>query len=98
MRTIYSLLLLFCGFITHIQAQSPLCPSAPTQFCCEYISDVNINGNITVGDTGFTGPGYFDYTANSLGTLTAGNTYPVSITVTTNSTYQEFVKIWFDFN
>ena len=30
--------------------------------------------------------------------MTAGQTYPVSVTVKTNSGYLEYVKIWFDFN
>ena len=83
-------------------AQSPLCESYPTMFCCEYVSEVELNGVKRAGApdaTGFSsGPGYFDYTGSSLTTLTAGNTYPVSVTVKTNSSYQEFVKIWFDFN
>ncbi|WP_321289726.1 GEVED domain-containing protein [uncultured Sunxiuqinia sp.] len=83
-------------------AQSPLCSSYPANFCCEYVSSVNINGVVQAGApdaTGFsTGPGYFDYTSSSMTTLTAGNTYPVSVTVKTNSGFQEYVKIWFDFN
>ena len=85
-----------------INAQSPLCESYPTTFCCEYVSSVTINGvtrNGAPDGTGFTsGPGYFDYTGSILTSLVAGNTYPVSVTVKTNSSYQEFVKIWFDFN
>lgn len=96
MRNIY--LLLFCGFTTHIQAQVALCPSSPTSFGYEYVSSVTINGVTSNGATGFTGPGYFDYTGSSLTSLTAGNTYPVSVTVNTSGPYQEFVKIWFDFN
>ncbi|KOH42808.1 hypothetical protein NC99_43650 [Sunxiuqinia dokdonensis] len=71
-------------------------------FCCEYISEVSINGASAAGApdaTGFaTGPGYIDHTSSSLTTLVAGSTYPVSVTVKTGSTYQEYVKIWFDFN
>lgn len=85
-----------------IKAQSPLCVSSPSSYCCEYVSEVNINGAIRAGapaSTAYTsGPGYFDYTSEILTTLEAGNTYPVSVTVNTNSLYQEFVKIWFDFN
>jgi hypothetical protein len=39
-----------------------------------------------------------DYTSELLTAFVAGNNYPVSVTVKTNSSYQEFVKIWFDFN
>lgn len=81
-----------------IFAQSPLCSSYPTTFCCEYVSSVSINGQVTQGDNGYTGPGYFDYTKNSITSLVAGQTYPISVTVQTNSTYHEYVKIWFDFN
>lgn len=85
-----------------LQAQSPLCISSPSSYCCEYVSEININGAIRNGapaSTAYTsGPGYFDYTSEVLTSMEAGNTYPVSVTVNTNSLYQEFVKIWFDFN
>lgn len=65
-------------------AQSPLCASYPTTFCCEYVSSVTINGVTRAGApdaTGFTsGPGYFDYTGEILTTMTAGTTVPVSVT------------------
>jgi gliding motility-associated-like protein len=85
-----------------LSAQSPLCSSYPTLFCCEYVSSVTINGvtmNGAPDATGFSsGPGYFDYTGSSMTSMVAGNTYPVSVTVKTNSIYEEYVKIWFDFN
>ena len=90
------------GILTNLRAQSPLCSSAPTTFCCEYVSSVTINGVTRAGApdaTGFSsGPGYFDYSGSSITSLTAGQTYPVSVTVKTNSSYEEYVKIWFDFN
>jgi gliding motility-associated-like protein len=96
------ILILMLGFLSVLKAQSPLCSSYPTTFCCEYVSSVTINGVTRAGApdaTGFTsGPGYFDYTSSSITSLTAGQTYPVSVTVKTNSNYQEYVKIWFDFN
>jgi len=99
---IWGMIFFFHMLVPDVIAQSPLCESYPTYFCCEYVSEVELNGVKRAGApdaTGFSsGPGYFDYTGSSLTTLTAGNTYPVSVTVKTNSKYQEFVKIWFDFN
>ena len=49
-------------------AQSPLCTSYPTSFCCEYVASVTINGQTYAGSNGYaatsggTGPnGYYDY-------------------------------------
>jgi gliding motility-associated-like protein len=102
MKKYLLILIVTLVFQIGLNAQSPLCSSYPTTFCCEYVSSVTINGVTRAGApdaTGFTsGPGYFDYTASSLTSLTAGQTYPVSVTVKTNSSYQEYVKIWFDFN
>ncbi|MBS1529078.1 MAG: hypothetical protein JSU01_02120, partial [Bacteroidetes bacterium] len=67
-------------------------------FGYEYVSSVTINGSTAQGATGYSGPGYFDHTSSSLTTLTAGNTYNVSVTVNTNGAYQEYVKIWIDYN
>ena len=80
-------------------AQSPLCPSFPTDFSYEYVSSVSINGNTVPGATDFSDEtGYFDYTSSSISSLVAGNSYPVSVKVETISEFQEYVKIWFDFN
>lgn len=85
--------------LTHSWAQSPLCSSAPTMFDYEYISSVTINGATIAGDTGFSGPGYIDNTGSTLTSMVAGQSYPVSITVKTDGgTYQEYVKVWIDFN
>jgi hypothetical protein len=100
MKKITLLLLFFVTFINTSHAQSPLCASTATSFCCEYVESVTINGVATTrgGVTFDSGPGYNDYTASVLTNMVAGNTYPVSIVAKTNSNYQEFVKIWFDFN
>lgn len=79
-------------------AQSPLCESKPTMFGYEYITSVNINGEVRTGNTGYAGPGYIDYTNTNITNLVAGQTYPISITVQTNTTWHEYVKVWFDFN
>ena len=98
----FALLFTLIFFVNEGKAQSPLCASYPTTFCCEYVSSVTINGvtlNGAPDATGFTsGPGYFDYTGSSATSLVAGNSYPISVVVKTNSSYQEFVKVWFDFN
>ncbi|MBS1501271.1 MAG: hypothetical protein JST32_04370, partial [Bacteroidetes bacterium] len=96
-KIIVILLLTLSGYSISL-AQSPLCSSGPTMFGYEYISSVTINGSTAQGATGYSGPGYFDQTASSLTTLTAGNTYNVSVTVNTNGAYQEYVKIWIDYN
>ena len=102
MKKVYPIIAIIMALAGQLNAQSPLCSSYPTTFCCEYVSSVTINGITRAGApdaTGFTsGPGYFDYTGELLTSFVAGNTYPVSVTVKTNSNYQEFVKIWFDFN
>jgi gliding motility-associated-like protein len=100
MRRFYLLVLLFSGIFSQIQAQSPLCPSAPVSFGFEYISEVSINGIVSSGAKGFDDEnnGFIDYTGSNLTTLIAGNTYPISVTVVTNNVYSEYVKAWFDFN
>jgi uncharacterized repeat protein (TIGR02543 family) len=79
-------------------AQTALCPSTATQFCCEYVQSVTFNGVFFPGNTNFTGPGYYDYTDIPLPILEAGTTVPLSVVVVTNGPYQQFVKFWIDFN
>lgn len=98
MKNFTFLFLFLIIFMNESFAQSPLCESTATSFCCEYVESVTINGATRSGNSDFTGPGYYDYTNDVLTNLVAGNTYPVSIVVNTNSAYQEYVKIWFDFN
>jgi len=81
-----------------LQAQSPLCPSTSTSFCCEYVAGITINGQSYAGNTGFTGPGYYDYTDTPVPTLEAGQNINISYTATTNGNYQQFFKLWIDFN
>lgn len=86
-------------------AQSPLCQSFPTSFCCEYVSSVSINGQSYQGSTGFSSssggnpPGYFDYTGGTaVPTITAGQQINISYTAVTNGNYMEYFKLWIDFN
>lgn len=87
------------------RAQSPLCSSYPTSFCCEYVSSVTINGITFAGSNGYaatsggTGPnGYYDYTNQLIPTITAGQNISISYTAQTNSNYMEYFKLWVDFN
>ena len=86
-------------------AQSPLCSSYPTSFCCEYVASVTINGMTFAGSNGYaatsggTGPnGYYDYTNQLIPTITAGQNISISYTAQTNSNYMEYFKLWVDFN
>ena len=62
--------------------------------CCEWISKVNFN---TINNTTINEEGYADYT-NISTTVAKGQTIPISVTVSTNSTYTEYVTIYFDWN
>lgn len=92
-------ILLFFVFISSIiSAQSPLCPSTATSFCCEYVASITINGQTYQGNTGFNGPGYYDYTGTPVPTLQAGQDIQISYTARTNGNYRQFFKLWIDFN
>lgn len=104
MKRLLLILLLF-GF-NYLKAQSPLCSSYPTNFCCEYVASVTINGQTYAGSNGYTagsggtGPnGYYDYTDSTpVPTINAGDTIAISYTAQTNSNYMEYFKLWVDFN
>lgn len=92
------LVLLFLLILNIAYSQSPLCPSTSTSFCCEYVASITINGQTYAGNTGFTGPGYYDYTNTPVPTLEAGQAINISYTATTNGNYQQYFKLWIDFN
>lgn len=85
-------------------AQSPLCASRPTTFCCEYVSNVKINGKSFNGSTGFASTsggspaGYYDYTSDTVPRLKAGQNITIEYTAVTNGNYMEYFKLWIDFN
>ena len=87
-------------------AQSPLCASRPTSFCCEYVSSVTINGKQYNGSTGFSSTsggnpaGYYDYayTKDTVPRIKAGQSISISYTAVTNGNYMEYFKLWIDFN
>ena len=96
MRKLLLLFVLLLG--TQAYAQSPLCASTSTSFCCEYVASITINGQTYQGNTGFTGPGYYDYTGTPVPPINAGDQITISYTVTTNGPYHQYFKFWFDFN
>jgi len=97
MRNLF-ILLFFIFASNQIKAQSPLCPSTSTSFCCEYVAGITINGQYYAGNTGFSGPGYYDYTGTPVPSINAGDVINISYTVRTNGNYRQFFKFWFDFN
>lgn len=99
MKIITRLFILWILLQTQLnQAQTALCPSTATSFCCEYVQSVTFNGVFFQGNTGFTGPGYYDYTNVPMPILQAGTSVPLSVVVVTNGAYQQYVKFWIDFN
>jgi len=93
-------------FTISLFGQSPLCASRPTNFCCEYVSSVTINGKQYNGATGFTATsggnpaGYFDYAYanNAVPSIKAGDKITISYTGVTNGNYMQYFKLWIDFN
>jgi hypothetical protein len=89
-----------------VYAQSPLCASRPTSFCCEYVSSVTINGKTFKGSTGFSSSsggspaGYYDYTytKDTIPRIKAGQSISISYTGVTNGNYMQYFKLWIDFN
>lgn len=98
-RLIYPLIIIIIiGGISFCYGQSPLCPSTATSFGYEYVAGITINGQHYTGNTGFAGPGYYDYTGNPVPNINAGDIINISYTVRTNGNYRQFFKFWFDFN
>lgn len=103
MRYLIFILLFLVG---NLNAQSPLCSSRPTSFCCEYVSSVTINGRTYQGSTGFSSgsggnpAGYYDYTytKDTVPRIKAGQSISISYTGVTNGNYMEYFKLWIDFN
>lgn len=97
---------ILCIFIQDLFAQSPLCASRPTNFCCEYVASVTINGKTYKGSTGFTSSsggspaGYYDYTytKDTVPRIKAGQSISISYTGVTNGNYMQYFKLWIDFN
>lgn len=96
MKNLFIFLLFFAVFQS--SAQSPLCPSTSTNFGYEYVAGITINGQYYAGNTGFSGPGYYDYTNTPVPNINAGDVITISYTARTNGNYRQFFKFWFDFN
>ena len=100
------LVFIFLFLAGEAYSQSPLCASRPTNFCCEYVSNVTINGKSYNGSTGFTSTsggnpaGYYDYayTKDTVPRIKAGQNISISYTAVTNGNYMEYFKLWIDFN
>ena len=97
-RKITLIILLLFG--SKAYAQSPLCSSNATNFGYEYVASVTINGKKFNGNTGYSGPGYYDYaySTQAVPTITAGQSISISYTAQTKSNYMEYFKLWIDFN
>ena len=91
-------LIIFLIISSNGYTQSPLCTSYPTSFCCEYVASITINGQTYAGNTGYTGPGYYDYTNTPVPIINAGQNINISYTAQTNGNYMEYFKLWIDFN
>ena len=99
-------LIIFFLLGAKVYAQSPLCASRPTQFCCEYVSSITINGRQYNGSTGFSSgsggspAGYYDYayTKDTVPRIKAGQSISISYTGVTSGNYMEYFKLWIDFN
>ncbi len=86
-------------FAYELSAQSPLCASRPTTFCCEYVSSVTINGRTFSGSNGFTAAsggspaGYYDYayTKDTVPRIKAGQSISISYTGVTNGNYMQYM-------
>jgi hypothetical protein len=93
-------------FTISLFGQSPLCASRPTNFCCEYVSSVSINGKTYSGSANFSSnpggnpAGYFDYTSSTdaVPSIKAGDKISISYTGVTNGYYMQYFKLWIDFN
>lgn len=98
MRNLLAILLIISG--SKAFSQSPLCASTATNFGYEYVASITINGQTYQGNTGYSGPGYYDYayTSQAVPTISAGNQISISYTAQTNSNYHEYFKLWIDFN
>ncbi|NHM05529.1 beta strand repeat-containing protein, partial [Flavobacterium celericrescens] len=96
-RKIILLIILFFAFKNNY-AQTALCASTSTSFGYERVNSVTLNGVYFQGNTTYTGPGYYDYSSTPMPILQAGTIVPLSVVVQTNGPYQQFVKLWIDFN
>ncbi|RTL13815.1 MAG: hypothetical protein EKK56_03715, partial [Flavobacteriaceae bacterium] len=96
-RKIILFIILFFAFKNNY-AQTALCASTSTSFGYERVNSVTFNGVYFQGNTTYSGPGYYNYSSTPMPILQAGTTVPLSVVVQTNGNYQQYVKLWIDFN
>ena len=70
MRKLLIILLALLGVKSY--AQTTLCASSATTFGYEYMANITINGQYYQGNTGYSGPGYYNYTGTPIPTINAG--------------------------
>jgi hypothetical protein len=92
------LLILFFIFSFDAVGQSPLCPSTSTNFGYERVNSITINGQSYTVNTGWSGPGYIDHTSTPVPTITANDTIQLDYQIQTTGSYNQFFKLWIDFN
>jgi hypothetical protein len=96
MRNLLIILFILLGVKSY--AQTTLCASSATSFGYEYMANITINGQYYQGNTGYSGPGYYNYTGTPIPTINAGQNISISFTAQTKGNYQQYFKLWIDFN
>jgi hypothetical protein len=96
MRNLLIILFILLGIKSY--AQTTLCASSATSFGYEYMANITINGQYYQGNTNYTGPGYYNYTGTPIPTINAGQNISISFTAQTKGAYQQYFKLWIDFN
>jgi len=81
MRKLLIILLALLGVKSY--AQTTLCASSATTFGYEYMASITINGQYYQGNTGYSGPGYYNYTGTPIPTINAGQNISISFTAQT---------------
>ncbi len=95
MRKLLIILFVLLGVKSY--AQTTLCASSATSFGYEYMANITINGQYYQGNTGYAGPGYYNYTGTPIPTINAGQNISISFTAQTKGAYQQYFKLWIDF-
>ncbi|NQV51714.1 MAG: T9SS type A sorting domain-containing protein [Flavobacteriales bacterium] len=86
-----SLVALFVGLATNSFAQ--YCTATYSNTSDDWISNVTFGSiNNTTGSASYT-----NYTSQST-TVTAGNSYAISVTVSTDGTWTQYASVWIDYN
>ena len=92
------LLILFLFISFDSFGQSPLCSSTSTNFGYERVNSITINGQSYTVNTGWSGPGYVDHTSTPVPAINAGDVIQLDYQIQTTGNYNQFFKLWIDFN